>query len=76
MGKISKILLESLFVSASSAEYSVTGCNDEAIDVSTEKIFLDGLHQILCDGFRPLACFALGIPYDMGHMIWILRTGV
>ena len=37
MGKISKILLSSLFVSTESAQYSVTGCNDETLDVSKEK---------------------------------------
>ena len=35
MGKISKILLNSLFVASATAEnIQVTGCNDETLDVS------------------------------------------
>ena len=42
MGKISKILLKSLFVSSTSAaEYLVTGCNDENLDVSKENELFD-----------------------------------
>ena len=42
MGKISKILLKSLFVSSTSAaEYLVTGCNDENLDVSKENKLFD-----------------------------------
>ena len=34
MGKISKILLNSLFISSATAEYfQVTGCNDDAAEV-------------------------------------------
>ena len=44
MGKISKILLESLFVSSTSvADYLITGCNDENLDVSEEIEFFDRL---------------------------------
>ena len=42
MGKISKILLKSLFVSSTSAaDYLVTGCNDENLDVSKENVLFD-----------------------------------
>ena len=33
MGKISKTLLNALFVSSTSAENLVTGCNDETLEV-------------------------------------------
>ena len=40
MGKISKVLFGSLFVSSATAEvFEVTGCNDETLDVSSNRCF-------------------------------------